>query len=130
MHRRVLLTVLSLLALVGCGDKQPTAQEQVRSAVTRFGEASAKKDYQAICDDLITPALVKGVQEAGLPCELAFQKGLGDVRAPTLKVLSVDVRGDRASARVATGAAGQAPSNDVLRLERAGGGWRIASLAG
>lgn len=127
--RRSALALASLATLGGCGgDDKPSAEEQVRATVERFGAASAKKDYQAICDDLITPALTRGVEEVGLPCELAFQRGLGDVRAPTLEVLDVTVRGDRATARVASTAEGQAPSTDVLRLNRVGEGWRIAAL--
>ncbi len=103
-------------------------EDAVRAAVVGFGDASARKDYQAICDKLITPALVKGVEAVGLPCELAFKQGLGDVRKPTLEVLSVAVTGDRARARVATGAEGQRPSTDVLRLQRLEGSWRIAAL--
>jgi ketosteroid isomerase-like protein len=127
---RAIVVVLTLTVLPGCGSSAPDPQAEARAAVLRFGEASARKDYQAICDKLITPALVRGVESIGLPCELAFKQGLGSVRKPTLEVLSVAVKGDTASARVASGAEGQQPSNDTLRLERRHGSWRIASLAG
>ena len=129
MRTRLIVAAVAVGALGGCGASGPTPQEEARDAVVRFGQASARKDYQAICDRLITPALVKGVESVGLPCELAFKQGLGDVRKPTLEVLSVTVKDDRASARVASGAEGQAPSNDLLRLQRVDGTWRIASLA-
>lgn len=132
MRSPILVATLACTALVGCGQGDGKVAEDpvksVRAVVVRFGEASAKKDYQAICDELITPGLVAGVEQVGLPCELAFKQGLGDVRAPTLKVLAVTVRGDRASARVTSGAAGQKPSTDVLRLQRRAGAWRIAAL--
>jgi hypothetical protein len=112
----------------GCGSE--SADEQVRGVVTRFGEASAKKDYQEICDVLIAKSLSDNVEEFGLPCELAFKQGLQDVRRPRLAIRSVRVDGSRALVRVHSTAANQAPSDDTLELREADGEWRITSLAG
>ena len=126
---RVLLLVLTSLLLVGCGKGEDSAEDDVRDVVTRFGEASAKQDYQAICDDLLAPGLVQNVEQYGLPCEIAFKQGIGDVRSPKLELGAVTVKGDSATARVTTTAEGQQPSTDTLALRRAGDEWRISALS-
>lgn len=128
MLTRGLPLALVVAALAGCG-AQGSPEADVRAVVTRFGEASARKDFQAICDELLAATLVKNVEQYGLPCELAFQKGLGDVQAPKLRLGAVRVDGDSASARVTTTAAGQQPSTDTLALRRIDGEWRIAALS-
>lgn len=100
----------------------------MHAVVEAFGEASAAKDYQRLCDSLLAPKLVEEVESAGLPCELALKQGLGDVSAPQLTIGAISVAGDRATADVRSTAEGQEPSRDTLELVRVGGSWRIASL--
>jgi hypothetical protein len=122
--------VLALLIVIaGCGEKEPTDEEQVRTTLTAFSRATAAKDYEQLCDKLLAPSLVSDLKKIGLPCEIALQQGLGDVRQPRLIIGAVTVNGKKAIAEVQTSAEGQAPSKDSIELERTGGGWRIASLA-
>jgi len=123
------LVALLLVAtgLFGCGGG-PSDQEQVQTTVEAFGRASASKDYQRLCDALLSPKLVQEVETQGLPCEVALQQGLGDVEAPTLTIGRIEVDGDKATAEVNSAAQGQPPSKDTLQLERVSGSWRIASL--
>ncbi len=100
----------------------------MRDVVNRFGTASAKKDYQAICDDLLARSLTDNVEEFGLPCELAFRRGLESVRKPKLIIRSVRVDGTRARVRVRTTAVNQKASEDTLTLGLADGEWRISAL--
>jgi hypothetical protein len=125
---RILAPALALLLAAGCGDQGPTPEEQVRSTVAAFGRATAAKDYQALCDRLLAPSLVEEVESIGLPCEVALQRGLGDVRDPRLTIGGVQVDGDRATAEVRTAAAGEEPSQDTLRLLRVDDAWKISSL--
>ena len=127
--RRMAAALAAVLALAGCGDSGPTDEEQVRSTLTAFSRATAAKDYQALCDRLLAPSLIADLKKIGLPCEIALQQGLGDVRQPRLIVGAVKVDGKKASAEVRTSAQGQAPSSDTIELERTEDGWRIASLA-
>ena len=127
--RRALATAMAAAALAGCGDSGPTAEEQVRQTLAEFGRATAAKDYQALCDRLLAPSLIADLKKIGLPCEIALQQGLGDVRQPRLIVGAVTVKGKTAVAEVRTSAEGQAPSKDSVELERTDAGWRIASLA-
>jgi hypothetical protein len=125
---------LAALALAsGCGGdakpKVPMAEAQVRTVVQRFGTASAGKDYQEICHRLIAKALAQNVESLGLPCELAFKQGLGDVQGARLRIDGVRVRGATAYVDVHSTATNQAPSDDTLKLVRAAGAWRIASLS-
>jgi hypothetical protein len=134
---RVLLPLLALAAaaLAGCGadtegDGGGDAATQVRATVAKFGVATRARDYQAICDGLLSDELVSKIETIGLPCESALQRGLGDVRNPTLAINEVSVSGARALVSIHTTAAGQPPSDDALQLVRQDGEWRIASLAG
>jgi hypothetical protein len=122
--------VLALAVVVaGCGEKEPTDEEQVRATLTSFSRATAAKDYEKLCDTLFAPSLVADLKKIGLPCEIALQQGLGDVRQPRLIVGAVAVHGKTAVAEVQTSAEGQTPSKDSIELVRTGTGWRIASLA-
>jgi hypothetical protein len=116
------------LVLAGCGDSGPTDEEQVRTTLTAFSRATVAKDYQALCDRLLAPSLIADLKKIGLPCEIALQQGLGEVRQPRLIVGAVTVKGKSAVAEVRTSAEGQAPSKDSIRLVRTDAGWRIASL--
>ncbi len=122
------MLVLLPLLVVACGDQGPTPEEQVRSTVAEFGRATESKDYQALCDDLLSPTLIDDVEAVGLPCEVALREGLSDVREPRLTIGRIQIDGQRATAEVSTTAAGQKPSRDTLRLENVGGAWKIASL--
>src|SRR5690349_9399001 len=59
--RRSLVAAALVLVLGGCGSG-PTDAEQVRSAVLDFGRATAAKDYQRLCDDLLAPKLVEKIK--------------------------------------------------------------------
>ncbi len=132
MLRPVRAPFVALLAagalLCGCGESGPSDGERVHATVEAFGTASAAKDYQRLCDDLLAPKLVADVEAAGLPCEVAMRQGLGEVKAPTLTIGRISVDGDKATAEVKSSAAGQEPSSDTMQLVRVDESWRIASL--
>ena len=77
-----------------------TDEEQVRTTLTAFSRATAAKDYQALCDRLLAPSLIADLKKIGLPCEIALQQGLGDVKQPRLIVGDVTVEGKTATAEV------------------------------
>ena len=117
----VVVAVVLVLQLRGGRDDE----QLVREALTRYEKASAEKDYQTLCDELLASSYVKQTANSGLPCEVALRTALEDVRNPTLDVLSVEVNGDRAAARVRGSAAGQVPGEDVYTLVREDDSWRI-----
>jgi hypothetical protein len=132
------LAALLALAVAGCGADEEggggggggvPADQQVRAVVARFGAATRTKDYQEICDNLLSQDLVDKIEAIGLPCESALQRGLGDVRDPTLAINEVSISGSRALVSIHTTATGQQPSDDALQVVRESGEWKIASLA-
>jgi hypothetical protein len=125
--RGLFVALLAGIALVGCGSG-PTEEEQVRSTVDAFSKAAAAKDYDKLCKQLLAPKLLEQVEQAGLPCEVALSKGLGEVEDPKVTIGQITVNGNSATADVRTSAKGEAPSRDTLKLSKIGGQWRIASL--
>jgi hypothetical protein len=115
--------------LSACGDTGPSDTEQVHSTVEAFGQATAAKDYQRLCDEVLAPQLIAKLEQIGLPCEVALKQGFEDVQAPTLTIGAIEVSDDTATAEVRSTAEGQPPSRDTLKLQRVKGKWRIASLA-
>lgn len=118
----------ALLALAGCGSREPSDEEKVRATLTAFADATAQKDYQRLCDEIFARELLRGISEIGLPCEVAMRQSLKDVENPRLTVGRVSVKGSRASAEVRTAADGQAPSRDTVRLVKTDEQWRVSSL--
>jgi hypothetical protein len=126
--RAVTIAVLSAALLAGgCGGESD--ESEVRETLDAFAAATARKDYQRLCDELFSSALVEQVRRE-VPCELALRNSsLGDAREPKLEVKSVEIDGDTATAVVSTSAANQRPSEDTVRLVREKDGWRIQALA-
>ena len=123
------LTVLVLAAAVlaaGCG--RESEEDRVRSTLQSFADATARKDYQALCDRLFSEKLVEEVRRT-VPCEIALkQSDLATAKNPKLEVTRVRVDGKRATADVKTSAANQKPSQDTVELVQEDGDWRIISL--
>jgi hypothetical protein len=125
--RTLLCALLAAAAIAaGCGSDD---EGEVRKTLDAFARATAAKDYQRMCDDLLSPKLIEQIRRVNLPCEVALRTGLEDVEKPRLEVKSVKVDGDTASAQVHSTAANQEASDDTVRLEKVDGEWRIASLA-
>ncbi len=119
--------VLVLLVIVL--KPEPSSEEQVRETLDRFAAATREKDYQTLCDDLYAEDLVERSRAAGLPCEVALRTGLEDRQNPQLRVISVEVDGDRALAQVRSTAVGEVPSTDTVGLEKDGDDWKVSSLS-
>jgi hypothetical protein len=124
---RLLPLVLVGFVLGSCGAKSEA--DRVRATLAGFATATAKRDYQALCDTYLAPKLVDQVEQTGLPCEAAVRPAISQARQPTLTIRSVQVRGATATAEVHTTASNQPPSDDTIALVKVGGTWRIASLA-
>ena len=128
--RRLLPAVLLAAALAGCGDRTPSDEEQIRTLLQTFAKATERHDYQTLCDKVFSPKLLTGIQQIGLPCEVALRQSLGEVESPHMTVGQVVVKGDRAAAQIRTSAEGQEPSSDTLELQRIEGAWRVSALGG
>lgn len=121
------VVIVALIFLVkSCGGDD---EKQARQTVERFAAASRDKDYQELCDDLLSSSIVESLRSTGLPCEIALRKGLSDVQNPTIDVKSVEIKGDKAFVKTSSEAAGQPSSEDTVELHKENGHWRITSLA-
>ena len=121
--------VLACAAVMGgCGDQGPTPEDQVRSVLATFASATEKRDYATLCDKVFAPKLLTGLQDIGLPCEVAMRNSLGKVDEPQLSVGQVSVKGATATAQVKTSAKGQKPSSDTVHLTKVGDAWKISAL--
>ena len=123
------------LALAGggaaaCGAEGPTDQEAVRGKLLQLADATRAKRYETLCERVFDARLIAQVEAVGLPCEVAMERALGDVKDPRLTIGRIQVNGRRASAEVRTSAAGQQPSRDIVELVKGERGWRVRSLAG
>jgi hypothetical protein len=108
----------------------PNEEKDVRATLDSYAQATRAKDYQTLCDDLFAKAIVAGLTNANLPCEVALKlSSLETVRDPQLTVLAIEVSGDQAAARVRSTAVGEQPSLDTIKLVKEDGDWRIASLS-
>lgn len=116
-----------MIATAGCGGG-PSDEEQVRQTIDDFGKATAAKDYQALCGRILAPELVDKLKQVGLPCEVALQQSLGQVKDPRLTVGKITVGDKVAKAEVRTSANGQKPSQDTIELVPVDDSWRISSL--
>lgn len=121
----ILAAVLVALPLAACGRSD---EREVRDTLEGFAEATARKDYQRLCDELFSERLVEQVRQT-VPCEVALRNSsLGDARSPKLEIRRITVDGDEARAEVTTSAANQPASQDVVRLVREDESWRIVEL--
>ncbi len=125
--RRLLCVIALAGALGGCGGESD--EEAVRGTVSEFGAATAAKDYDKLCDQLLAPQLLESLRQIGLPCRLALERSLGEVEEPRLVIGAIRVDGDKAQAEVRTSASGQAPSRDTLALVKIEDRWRISDLS-
>ena len=114
------------VAVAACG-ADPEAD--VRKTLDSFATATAKKDYQSLCERIFSQKLVEQVRQT-LPCEVALQRSsLNDAKSPRLEIRRVKVSGDTASAVVNSSAANQKPSEDTVLLVKEHGDWRIQALS-
>jgi hypothetical protein len=116
----------SAYALTGCG---VSTREEVQAKVEQFAHATASRDYATLCTQVLAPALVTHLTDAGVSCEQAMKIFASSVQNPSLSVSKVTVKGSTASAVVLAGATGQTPSLESIQLVTTHNGWRLASLA-
>jgi hypothetical protein len=123
---RVIALLCSAYVLAGCG---ASAHQQVEAKVQEFARATANRNYGALCNDVLAPALVAHLTAAGLSCDQAMRIFVSSVQNPTISVSKVTVSGSNASAVVLASATGQPAAIESIELIDTKHGWRLASLA-
>jgi hypothetical protein len=113
----------------GSGDAQPPpvsgAPKQVVATIMELERALAQGDFATICGNLFT----REAREAagGDRCPSVLQETAGGLRNPDVRIVSISVRGNTATAIVRASVAGGRPVTDTIRLQRQGGRYRIVS---
>ncbi len=142
---RLLLALAATAALAGCGGDDEEAakpapapaataaagsrdERAVAKTLERYAAAVRAGDARMICTELLDPAVLETVQEAGGDCErdLIAKRIAEGGPSYELTVSSIEVTGDRATARTRA-VERDGPRTVVQPLVRAGGGWRLSS---
>jgi hypothetical protein len=124
----------AMLAPMGCSlgaDEEPQpvsgAPKAIVATVERLERAVAERDYATVCGRLFTAKARE--RSGGGECAAQLRSAAEGVSRPSIRIEGIDVKGDRASVRVATQAQGQARLTDTLELRRQGGRWLIEALS-
>jgi hypothetical protein len=123
------------LAPAGCSlgaDEEPQpatgAPREIGDVVHRLERATARRDFDSICEDLLTAGARR--RAGGPDCAGRLRSAARAVRDPRIEVRAIDLEGDAATVRVRTQARGEATVGAALRLRRERGAWRIDGLGG
>jgi ketosteroid isomerase-like protein len=128
--RATLLLAGAVVALAACGSDEKGEVEQV---VRDFVEATNSRDAEAFCEDLVTQEFLE--QSTGATgdnateaCQEQFRQ-LKGLKVQLLRIRSTRVEGDTARVRAVLVTQGQ-PQDQVLRLEKEDGDWRLTGNPG
>jgi hypothetical protein len=100
----------------------------VATVIQRLDEATRRRDFRTICDELFTSEARR--RAGGKDCQRLLGSATQDVRRPRIQIVGIRIEGKRATVRVRSRAAGQRPLEDEVELVREARGYRISALAG
>lgn len=124
------LLACALIAATGCGASE---EDQVKQTMRDLVTALNKRDADKFCDDIVTQEFIekqtfaKG-ERARADCKRQL-KQVKDLKVKLVRVSSLKVDGDTASVKAVLETQGQS-RDQLYRLRKEDGGWRIASGAG
>jgi hypothetical protein len=128
--RRLGIAAAALVALAGCGgggssnaDRFSGPKQDVARVVDRLQAAARAGDTTRICTQLFTPRFARELDRGGATCAQRVRGTLAQ-KDETIKVRTIDVRGDTAVAAVKE----QNGNSTRLAFQKAGGGWRIDAI--
>jgi hypothetical protein len=101
------------------------APKQIAATIMEFQRALAAGDFATICGELFT--LDAREAAGGDRCPSVLQERAGGLRNPDVRIVSINVRGDAATAIVRATVAGGKPVTDTIALKREGGRYKIVS---
>ena len=116
------------MALAGCGDSQPSDEDQVKATLDDYYTAFANGDAESACADMASDVQQQFAKRSGTedcPSAILKARTRPDTRAYTARfkdaqVVKVIVAGDRATARVKAIGVTQ-----TIPLRREGKEWKI-----
>ena len=133
--RATLAVCLLTLLLSACGSTAPRdsaekfsgADKAVAAAVEGLEEAAREDDPERLCTQLLSAKLLATLKQQGTNCTTAVREAFKDASSKDLTVDDVSINGETATAKITSGT-GSNEKSDTLQLEKAGAGWKIASL--
>jgi ketosteroid isomerase-like protein len=126
------LLACALLALAACGSGS-SDRDDVEQTLRDFVTALNKRDADRFCDDLVTREFIekqtfaKGAK-ALADCKRQLRQ-VKDLKVKLVRISSLSVKGDRARVKVVLSVQSQ-EGDQLYRLKKEDGGWRIASGSG
>lgn len=93
--------------------------------IARFEEATAARDFAAVCDLYTTDARA---ELGGGDCAQLLSSRSADLRRPRLRVIAIEVGARSSFVRVEARAQGQAPVRQTIEVVREDGGYLIEGL--
>jgi hypothetical protein len=108
-------------------------EKDVAQAVFDLRDAVAKRDESKVCDTYMTATLKAQLDrlarssKRGADCADELKDSLQDIDSTDIKVKSVTVTGNTATATITTSVASGPDPTDVLHLQNEHG-WRLSSL--
>lgn len=111
-----------LVAGAGCGQSE---QEQAREAVQEYVDARNSQDFEAECE-LYSEEFKR--QLGATDCPAFVEEASSGAAVGDLTIVSVRVRGDRATTELDLIGESGAPTRVVLTLERQDGDWKITGF--
>jgi hypothetical protein len=112
----------------GSGDrprKASGAPKAITDTIFAFRRALAAGDFETICNKLFTAQARAAA--GGDSCPSVLQQTAGGVEDPQVKIVSITLRGNTATALVSASTAGDKPVQDTITLQRVGDEYRIVS---
>jgi hypothetical protein len=135
MRRTLVTAALLALALAGCGAGQPSSaskfdgdQAEVAKVVDNLAAAGRARDAERICNDILAKQLVDELKSAGGDCLTEMDRAIKDASDFDLRVKSVKVDGNNATAEVSQGERGRTATFTFVKQGQ--DGWRATALGG
>jgi hypothetical protein len=129
-----IMAMAAMLAPVGCSlgaDEEPQpvsgVPREIAATVAQLERAVTRNDFEEICEEIFTARARR--RAGGDECASQLRSAAGDVRRPNIRIEGIELKGDRATVRVASDAQGQARLSDTLELRREGGRWLVEALS-
>jgi hypothetical protein len=123
-----------MLAPVGCSigaDEEPQpvtgVPKAIAGTVDQLERAVAQRDYAKVCNKLYTATARE--RAGGDECASQTRSAAEGVRRPRIKIEGIEVKGERATVKVATTAEGQARVTNTLELRHTGRGWLVEAVS-
>ncbi|HEX6023009.1 MAG TPA: hypothetical protein VFZ00_13500 [Solirubrobacter sp.] len=134
MGRRALIAVALALPLTACGAQATNSasefegeQAKVAELVDQLAAAGRAGDAEKICNEILAKQLVTELKSAGGDCVKEMDRAIDDASDFDLRVRSVKIAGDTATAQVRQGDGG---TTATFTFVKEGGGWRASALGG